>query len=368
MEDATLARVFAVSEAAAGSDDPTYREGLRAAVAAALDYGLAGIEPGSARIPPIPPTLLSQARLAARSQVGLDTVLRRYLVGYTLLNDYVIREAEVDPQFSEAVIKQILRNQASLFDRLLIAVSQAHAEELQLRSATAEQRRSERVERLLAGEPLETAGLEYDFEANHLGIVAAGPGAVEAIRRFAVALEQRLLLVRRREATVWAWFGGRRRLDSEVLARAVPKGLSSQVVMAIGEPGEGFPGWRLTHRQAQAAFAIARRGSQRVVGYAEVALLAAISQDELVASSLRRLFLDPLEEGRDGGETLRETLRAYLSCGLKVSPAAAALRVSRQTVTSRLRLIEERLGRPLSLCATEIDLALRLDSLDRRSL
>jgi len=46
-----------------------------------------------------------------------------------------------------------------------------------------------------------------------------------------------------------------------------------------------------------------------------------------------------------------------------VSSTAAALGVSRQTVSNRLRTIEERLARPLSDCAAEVDAALRLEEL-----
>jgi DNA-binding PucR family transcriptional regulator len=91
-------------------------------------------------------------------------------------------------------------------------------------------------------------------------------------------------------------------------------------------------------------------------------------QDDLLATSLRQLYLEPLAEERDGGETLRETLRAYFAAERNVSSAAAALSVNRHTVTSRLRTIEKRLGRPLSTCATEIDAALRLEDLGHPTL
>src|SRR5215475_2827436 len=77
IEQATLTRVYAVSEPPPRSG-PEYIEGLRQAVSAAVDYGLEGIERGEQSAPPIPDVLLAQARLAARSQVSLDTVLRRY--------------------------------------------------------------------------------------------------------------------------------------------------------------------------------------------------------------------------------------------------------------------------------------------------
>jgi DNA-binding PucR family transcriptional regulator len=85
--------------------------------------------------------------------------------------------------------------------------------------------------------------------------------------------------------------------------------------------------------------------------------------DDLLTTSLRRLYLAPLSDERDGGAVLRETLRAYFAADRNGASAAAALRVTRQTVNNRLRVIEERLERPLSACATELEAALRLDDL-----
>jgi DNA-binding PucR family transcriptional regulator len=79
--------------------------------------------------------------------------------------------------------------------------------------------------------------------------------------------------------------------------------------------------------------------------------------------SLRQLYLEPLAGERDGGEVLRETLRAYFEAERNVSSAAAALGVKRHTVTNRLRAAEEKLGRSLNVCAGELDVALHLEDL-----
>ena len=79
-----------------------------------------------------------------------------------------------------------------------------------------------------------------------------------------------------------------------------------------------------------------------------------------MASSLQRLYLDPLTYERDGGATLRKTLRAYFLSSRHISSTAAALGVSRQTVAARLRATEERIDRSLDDCASEMDTALRM--------
>lgn len=86
IERDVLSRVYGVSDPT-GVSNSEYVDGLRAAVSAALDFGLAAIERGERRAPPIPAALLAQARVAARSGVGLDTVLRRYYAGHSLLDN-----------------------------------------------------------------------------------------------------------------------------------------------------------------------------------------------------------------------------------------------------------------------------------------
>jgi PucR C-terminal helix-turn-helix domain/GGDEF-like domain len=364
IEQATLARVRSVSDPEEIAS-PEYREGLRVAVAAALEYGIEALERSEDRPAPIPTALRSQARLAARNGVELDTVLRRYLAGHTLLDDFLIEESESGSLgVSGASLKRLLRVEAAALDRLLVAVSEEYARESRERPTSPEERRTRQVERLLAGEPLEGTELAYGFDAHHLGLLLHGPEGPEAVKSLARGLDARALLIPREGGRLlWAWLGSRRPLEpAEALAKlraALPEGLS----VALGEPGEGIAGWRLTHRQAAAAHAVALRGTEPVVRYADVALLASALQDELLVSSLRRLYLEPLEAERDGGEVLRETLRTYFEVGLSPSSAASVLAVSHRTVANRLRKIEGRIGYPVQTKMAGLEIALGLERL-----
>lgn len=362
IEEAVLNRAHAVS---APSDlDPIYAEGLRAAVSAAIDYGLAAIELGEERSPAPPLVLLAQARMAARTGVRLDTVLRRYVAGHALLGDFLIEEAEGGRLLHGAELQRLLRAQAALFDRLIAAVSEEYVREARVRPDSSERRRSERIERLLAGELVDTSRLDYDFATHHLGAIAKGPGAAEALRDLATAIDRRLLAIRRDDETVWAWLGGRRAVDPEEVERIAHRGRLTHLSLAIGEPALGLPGWRLTHHQARAALPVALRGSQAFVRYADVALLASQLQNDLLATSLRELYLKPLARERDSGRLARETLRAYFAAGRNAASAAAALGISRQAVNSRLQTIEQAIGRPLFACAAELEAALNIEALD----
>ncbi|HWA55293.1 MAG TPA: helix-turn-helix domain-containing protein [Solirubrobacterales bacterium] len=360
IERAVLARVQSVCDPAE-VEDARYAQGLRSAVLTAIDYSLAAIDLGEEKMPPVPAGLLAQARLAARSGVSLDTVLRRYFAGFALLSDYLMEEAQ-GGLAGHSSLQERMGALAAVLDGIIAAVSDEYSRALPGASGSTEQRRISLVCRLLSGEQLD-AELAYDFDRHHLGVVACGPGAEEAIRDLMAQDKKRLLSVVPEPDACWAWLGSIEAMDPERLKARALKSLPSSVRLAVGEPTTGIEGWRLTHRQARAALPIAASEEERVVRYADVAILASIRGDELLARSLRQIYLEPLEEERDGGEVLRQTLRAYLAAQRNVSSAAVVLGVRRHTISDRLRAAEERIKRPLPSCLSELEVALQLESL-----
>jgi hypothetical protein len=359
LEQAILARARAISDSA-GIDDDEYAGALRRAVSAGVGFGLAGVEEEEGQTRPIPTALFAQARQAARSGITPDIALRQYFAGYTLLGDFIMQAAEDSGPVRGPALGRVLHTQAVLFERLVIAVMGEYTRERGQRRPP-EQRPIEHVRKLLAGEPVELDELAYELDDWHVGAVARGDDGAPALRQIAQAADRRLLLVRPDSETVWAWFGGRHKIEIEETARRISADGTGSALVALGEPARAIEGWRLTHQQATAALRIVRPGAVGVVRYADVGLLASISQDQVLASSLRQLYLVPLAGGRDGGARLRKTLQAYFTAGRNVSSAASALGVSRQTVGNRLRIIEEKLGRTLESCAPEIEVALRLE-------
>jgi hypothetical protein len=341
--------------------DPEYAHGLRGAVLVALDYGIAAVGRSEEVVRPVPRVLLVQAQAAARGGVEFDTVLRRYVAGHALLDDFIVEEAESCGSLESGALKYVLRVQAVLFDRLLAVVSEEYARGMEARIGSSKMRHAERVERLLAGELVDTSGVAYQFNSCHVGLVAAGPSAAKAAGDLADALDCAPLIVQRDEGVVWAWLGGRRPVDADRVGDVATEIWPAQNSLAIGEPGEGLDGWRLTHRQARAAHPVALRRAQGPVLYSDVALLVSALQDDLLATSLQQLYLDPLADSRDGGKGFRKTLQAYFSSERQISSTAKALGVSRNTVASHLRAIEDRLPRPSRLCWAELETALRLE-------
>lgn len=128
---------------------------------------------------------------------------------------------------------------------------------------------------------------------------------------------------------------------------------------AASPPARGLDGWRLTHAQAEAAYAVALRRPRELTRYAEVALVAALLRDELLAKSLRAIYLAPLGD-EQGGAALRATLREYFAAGRRATTTAERLGVARQTIENRLRSAEQAIGRSLRSCSTDLELALCL--------
>ena len=358
IEEAALARVYAISDPGQVSD-PAYAEGLRATVSAALDYALEAIEREEEdEPPPLPRQLLAQARLAARRGVSLDTVLRRYLAGYTLLGDFLAREGERSGLAASAA--QLWPSRAALLDRLFATIAAEYESELErCAGRSSAERRAAHARRLLAGEPLDAAELAYDLERFHVGLIVQGTGCEEALRELARGVDCTPLVPAPKDGEAWAWLGTRSPLDPGELDLERTAG-DPGLAVALGEPAEGLAGWRLTHRQAAAALRVARRGPGSHARYRDVAILATALEDELLATSLRHLYIAPLQAQRDGGRAAIETLRAYLAAGRNASSAAAALGVNRNTIAERLRAIEAAIGRPVSSCGPELEAALRL--------
>jgi PucR C-terminal helix-turn-helix domain len=367
IEETIFARVCDGRFGHVGDEDAEYVAGLRATVAAVVEFGLSGIEQGEESVGPVPPAALTQARRAARLGVHLDTVLRRYIAGHALLADFITEEVDRSGfSGNEAVLHHHLRRtQTPLLERITAAIVEEYNGELERVRRSPEQRRAELVLRLLAGKPLDPVGLvdlDYDFDAWHMGVIATGGSAAEALRGVKTALGCARLTVMQSEHTLWIWFGFRRKptaREAQRMSLERPAG----VLLATGEPRRGIDGWRLTHQEAQAALLIALRKPPGVTRCSDVLLEAAVLQHKTLATSLVETFLLPLEGLRYREHTARDTLRAYFEARRNVSSAANRLGVARNTFESRLREIEERLDRPLHTCSAQLEVALRLEVL-----
>jgi sugar diacid utilization regulator len=221
------------------------------------------------------------------------------------------------------------------------------------------------AKRMLAGEPVDTSQFNYDFDGFHIGLVASGPDTAGAIKEVAKSLDCISMVLEISDASTWAWLGRRRVPDINHVQKLVSEHWPALSFLAIGEIGKGRAGWRLTHHQARDGLPVSLQKADRFFRYGDDPFLPALLQDNVLAQSLRQMYLIPLFEGSDGGHKLLQTLRAYSAAERNSASAAKALRISRQTVKNHLQAVEGRVGHSLSSCMAELEAALRLDTLDR---
>jgi hypothetical protein len=342
-------------------EDLEYEEAERASVAAVVDYELVALERGD-ECEPTPAATLSQARRAARQGVPIDIVLGRHHAAHAKLADIIRDELEHNASDVESAIRLVLGLQA-VHARLTTEIVAEYEVEA-VRASTPEQQRAERIQRLLCGASFDTSGLDYDFDRCwHVCIIAVGDDAAQAATATAATLNRQLLPIRRGREIVWAWLGAPRVPDMSDVQRVLLEAETPGIIIAFGEPGSGIDGWRLTHRQAQAALRVALAERKALTRYSDVALIAPWLVDYSLARSFIDIYLSPLNDLAEDGAIARETLREYFKAGHQVVAAAAALRVDRSTLRKRLAAIESRLGYALCTRQAELEVALRLEIL-----
>ena len=345
--------------------DIEYLRGLNTAVVSGVEYGLEVLAVGEERASRIPLAVLTQSRLAARQRIPLDLVVRRYFAAKTVLNDIVFREAGKPPAIASEQLQLALAAQNSVFDQVLRKASEEYQRETEARSTSREAQKVERVQRLLRGEPCDPASLEYPLDGTHVGLVALSSDVRDPLRKLSREFDSRLLATQPFTGITWAWIGGKNAPDPESVGQWATKHWPESIPLGVGERTDALTGWRRTHSQAQAAAQLAHLESRPVVRYRDVALIAAVAQDPLLLESLKDMYLKPLSLKGNRGSALRTTLLAYFSSRRNTISAAASLGVSRQTVASRLRVIEGRFKRSVDQDGDLLHAVLRLEALRR---
>ena len=212
-----------------------------------------------------------------------------------------MQEAEQIDLLSQGIaLRHVLRTQGSLLlDHFTSSIASEYQRGRERAAHSPELRRMERVAEAARrwARRLRRARLRARRLAPRPDRDGARDG--ETVGRLAAGLGRDLLSVSRSErpsgrGSAAAPTGGR------TLERPVGENAPG-VSLAIGEPGRGVDGWRLSHHQGQAAILITLHRPQRPTRYADVALLAAVLRDRELARSLVEIHLSPLDGERDGG-------------------------------------------------------------------
>ena len=308
---AILDRLHAMEE-----DRPTrdaeYLGGLQIATFRGVTHAIEvlALEDGAAT--KVPVALIAQTRLASRLGIPLDRVIRRYLLAKDLVGDFMFDEATAIDTFVAHDLRTAIATLGAAFDRVLATVTEEYQRETRVIGNSPSRRLTERVRRLLAGELVDPAPINYDLGGYHLGLVARSADAKRRFRLLASETSSRCLIVGPSAGELWAWLGAPKALDPAMIRRYLSSSPSG-IPIGIGEPEAGPDGWRLTHRQARAAVTASASSEAGIARYGDVALLVSAGQDPLLTTSLMRTYLSRLATGRDGGAVLLDTLRAYFA-------------------------------------------------------
>jgi DNA-binding PucR family transcriptional regulator len=320
---------------------------------------------GGATLPASCPEVDAEAaRGLALAGGSIDPMLSGYRSGHLAQWEawFALTEDEVeDPGERRALLERGSRFFFEYADRLSRFVTEIYSQERERMLRSREQRRVQLVRDVLDGSEPEAAELGYDLTATHLGVLAWGPDAAEALRDLAGQLDSRLLVIGVREQTFWGWLG--RTASSgdraESLRRFAPP---AGTRLAAGGEASGVEGFRRTHAEAQSARRGARSQTRAVTLYEDVVLETLAARDSAAAAAFVAAELRGIDGDDATSRKLRETLDAYFAAGQNAAASAAALGVHEQTVAHRLRAIEERTARGVAARRAELEVALRLRS------
>jgi hypothetical protein len=327
-----------------------------------------------------PAASLEYARRRAQRGTPLTALLRAYRLGHTCFSDWLFKELARqtdDAGMITAATLSMSKTVAGYVDQTSeeIVAAYTHERERWLRNRSAA--RAARIRDLLSGERVNVSATEatlgYRLRQYHVGLVGwAGDATagVDNVTRLEHAISHVAAKVAgggdpvflpRDESSAWAWLplGIRDRFDA---AAASAADADDDIHFAFGDAVKGVTGFRLTHRQALAAQAVAlAAGSSapRVVTFSEVAPVAMMlgSPDLLrawVLATLGGLATDDEPHAR-----LRDTLLIFLQSGGSYKATAEQLVLHKNTVQYRIRKAEESLGRPAAGNRHDVELALQ---------
>jgi hypothetical protein len=312
---------------------------------------------------PVPPEAVEEARLAARAGTPLESLLHTYRVGHAVCWERALEVAEKMGLQGDARSATLVIGSRYMFayvDATCGAITKEYTRERDRAMRSQVQRRVQLVRDVLGGAVVGSAELGYELEAEHIGVIADGPGADAYLLALQRELGHHLLPIAVSETVVWGWLGARQSLGESGRRRLTAVPLEPDTRVALGEPGIGPAGFRRTHEQALAAHRVAVRTVQPLTRFDDVALEAALLTDERAARRLLERELGPLGGDEERTVTLCATLEAYLETGQNASAAAAMLGINDRTVAYRIRAIEDALGRSVPSRSAELAAALRL--------
>jgi DNA-binding PucR family transcriptional regulator len=371
--------------------DPELAEENRASTEASIRAFAALVGQGAdPREIELPAATIAYAQASVRRGMSLAALMRSYRLGVEVVWRWLFAElaARVDDASVLAEASELCSAWVFAYaDGAMTLAEQLYDVERArwMRSTAASQ--AETIEAILAGRPRDPAQassrLRYELDRQHVAAVAWVDSSIDeaaaltymeaAVAEVARAAgAEGLLLHPLGLLAVAAWMGRAAPFDASALDDLrLDHSASPGVHVALGEPGAGVAGFRLSHVEAGHArrvASLARRRAGSVTRYSRVALSALASVDTEQARVFVARELGALAADDDVSLRLAATLRAFLDENASRSRAAKRLSIHENTVSYRVRQAEEILGRSVDERALELRVALSLVNVLREPL
>lgn len=336
------------------SSPPGTREALRSSVVSHFAVLRTSFLGERHRVVTLPSAAREFVEYMALADASLSGILRSYEIGHaSIWREYTrfLRESSL-PHASRA--DELETGSIHMFEYMQAMTSATVVAFNQVRISVTQERDSRRgeiVKGVLAGSVDATSlleGLGYRADDTHIGYVAwsvsdSGAGEVgEPVRRRIAALARQHLAVPAGVASVHGWFTP---ISLSAYGRLRDLELPPRVGVAFGAPRTGIEGFRHTHDEALLSARVAPPANKHTC-FPDVAVEILVSQRDDLARRFVEDRLGPLlkHESRD---RMLATLQHFLETSGSPSRCGRRLGLHANTVTQRIRRIEEILGHPI---------------------
>ncbi|MGV9709910.1 PucR family transcriptional regulator [Gordonia sp. NPDC003424] len=322
-------------------------------------------------------------RLAQRD-VPSNSLVRAYHLGQNsvmLLCYGLIEDLHLSADEAMAVTRHVSDVMFAYIDWITLYVFEAYENERRRWIGAEGNVLSSTIHRFLESPDADTREFEtetgYRLDQEHLATILwtadDSPRGLSVLDRTARSLAARLhatgppMVTAIDRSTVYVWIPLARRIrDVEALEVCRDAQLPAELSVALGFPGHGGPGFRRSHEQAKAAYAVAigpGGGAGQVVGFGDrgIAVISLLARDLDATRVWVHDVLGPLAEDTPTAAMLRETLSVYYATKESHLHTAERLNLHRNTVKYRVgkALAElprqrDRLDLALALTACEL--------------
>jgi DNA-binding PucR family transcriptional regulator len=332
----------------------------------------------------VPVAAMEYARRLAQYGIPLNALVRAYRIGQHMMNELVfaeVRAIDIPDAAKYTVLEAMGATLFQYIDSITQQVVVVYEDERERWLENQNSLRAMRIRELLAAhKPVDvdavTTTIRYPLRWHHLALVMWYPDdgtnrdEIGRLERFLRELGQASnagsgpLFIAADRTCGWGWLPYRAATESAAACvREFSLGRSDGPSVAIGTMGAGLDGFRLSHREAEAARRVALVGGrpEPIVISAEdrgVPLAALLGGDIADTRVWVAGVLGDLAADTDGDARLRDTLRVFLRCGSSYKQAADELNLHFNTVKYRVGRAIARRGREVAADRLDVEVAL----------